>query len=153
MATSIPPRSASRYAGQYAETVDAQRMLEIFADSLDIAVSSKNPETATARYELAIEAHYQAMSMPIAAETRRALEDSMERLAESFPTLVLVNEAVGLSEKAAKLKTPKKRLELLHRAAFLVEDGLRSYPESPRLQAVQAGLRAEMAKVTGKASS
>lgn len=153
MASSIPPRSSSRYSGQYAGTFDAQRMLEIFTDSLNIALSSKNPETATTRYELAIEAYHQAVSMPLTGETRQALTDSIGRLVESFPTQVLVNEAVGLSEKAAKLKTPKKRLELLHRAASLIEGGLRSYPQSARLQSVQEGLRAEVAKVSGLAPS
>jgi hypothetical protein len=77
----------------------------------------------------------------------------MGRLAESFPTQVLVNEAVGLSEKAAKLKTPKKRLELLHRALSVIENGLQSYPDDPRLQSVREGLRSEMTKVSGLAPS
>jgi hypothetical protein len=128
-------------------------MLEIFTDSLNIALSSKNPETATLRYELAIEAYHQAVSMPLPAETRLSLTGSMERLAGSFPTQVLVNEAVGLSEKAAKLKTPKRRLELLHRAVSVIEDGLRAYPRNPRLQSVHERLRAEVVKVAGPAPS
>ncbi|HUP21312.1 MAG TPA: hypothetical protein VNB06_00050 [Thermoanaerobaculia bacterium] len=126
-------------------------MLEIFTDSLKIALSSKNPETAISRYELAIEAYYQAVSMSLPPETRVSLSDSMGRLAESFPTQVLVNEAVGLSEKAAKLKTPKKRLELLQRAVSVIEGGLRTYPENSRLQSVQESLRAEVAKMAGPA--
>jgi len=153
MNSPIPPRSSSRYSGQYAGTFDAQRMLEIFTDSLNIALSSKNPETATARYELAIEAYHQAAAMGLPADTRQSLRVSMEGLAESFPTQVLVNEAVGLSEKAAKLKTPKKRLELLERAISVVEQGLKRYPENPRLRAVQEGLRTELAKVAGPPSN
>lgn len=153
MASPIPPRSSSRYSGQYVGTIDAQRMLEIFTDSVNIALSSKNPDTATARFELAIEAYYHAVSMPIPAATRQSLTASMEKLAASFPTQVLVNEAVGLSEKAAKLKTPKKRLELLHRAMSLIDDGLQRYPENPRLQSVQDGLRAEVSKLSGPAPS
>ena len=153
MPSSIPPRSSSRYSGQYARTIDAQRMLEIFTDSVSIALSSKNPETATARFELAVEAFHQAVSMPIPAETRQSLTATMEKLAASFPTQVLVNEAVGLSEKAAKLKTPKKRLELLHRAMSVIEDGLQRYPEHPRLQSVQVGLQAEVSKLSGPAPS
>ncbi|QQR74041.1 MAG: hypothetical protein IPJ17_00080 [Holophagales bacterium] len=128
-------------------------MLEIFTDSLNIALSSKNPETATARYELAIEAYHQAAAMGLPAYTRQSLRVSMEGLAESFPTQVLVNEAVGLSEKAAKLKTPKKRLELLERAMSVIEQGLQRYPENPRLRAVQEGLRTELAKVAGPPSN
>lgn len=149
MASSIPPRSSSRFAGQYSGTIDAQRMLEIFSDSVKIALSSKNPETAISRYELAIEAFHQAVSMPLPAETKASLNDSMERLAESFPTQVLVNEAVGLAEKAAKLKTPKKRLDLLQRAVAVVEVGLRTYPRNPQLRAVHEGLHVEVAKVAG----
>jgi hypothetical protein len=124
-------------------------MLEIFSDSVKIALSSKNPETAISRYELAIEAFHQAVSMPLPAETKASLNDSMERLAESFPTQVLVNEAVGLAEKAAKLKTPKKRLDLLQRAVAVVEVGLRTYPRNPQLRAVHEGLHVEVAKVAG----
>jgi hypothetical protein len=149
MASSIPSRSSSRYAGQYSGTIDAQRMLEIFTDSLKIALSSKNPETAILRYELAIEAYHQAVSMPLPAETRASLNDSMNRLAESFPAQVLVNEAVGLSEKAAKLKTPKKRIDLLQRAVTVVEAGLRTFPQNPQLRAVHEVLRAEAAKAAG----
>lgn len=151
MATAIPPRSSSRYSGQYAGTFDAQRVLEIFTDSLKIALSSKNLETATARYELAIEAYHQAISMPLPAGTRDSVQEAMVRLAESFPTQVLVNEAVGLSEKAAKLKTPKKRLELLQRAISVIEGGLRTYPQNLQLQAVQEKLRAEIEKVASPA--
>ena len=151
MASPIPPRSSSRYFGQYAGTIDAQRMLEIFTDSVKIALSSKNPETAVSRYELAVEAYHQAVSMPLAAETRVSLNDSMASLAESFPTQVLVNEAVGLSEKAAKLKTRKNRLELLGRALSVVEEGLRTYPQNPQLQSVQESLRVEVVKVAGPA--
>lgn len=153
MATAIPPRSSSRYSGQYAGSFDAQRVLEIFTDSLKIALSSKNPETATTRYELAVEAYHQAASMQLPAETRQSLRVSMERLAESFPTQVLVNEAVGLSEKAAKLKTSRKRLELLNRAVSVIEHGLQTYPQNARLQAVHEGLRTELAKVAGPASN
>jgi len=152
MTSAIPPRSSSRYSGQYAGAFDAQRMLEIFTDSLNIALASKNPETATARYELAIEAYHQAASMQLPAQTTHSLRISMEGLAESFPIQVLVNEAVGLSEKAAKLKTSKKRLELLNRAVSVIEHGLQTYPQNARLQVVHEGLRTELAKVAGPAS-
>ena len=147
MTSSIPSRTFSRYSGQYAGTIDSQRMLEIFTDSLNIALSSKNPETATSRYELAIEAYHQAVSMPLSAAARLSLTGSMERLAGSFPTQVLGNEAIGLSEKAAKLKTPKKRLELLHRAVSVIEHGLRTHPHDSHLRSVHDRLRAEVVEL------
>ena len=50
-----------------------------------------------------------------------AVQQAMEELVELFPTQVLANEARGLREKARKLKTPKKQLELLQRAREIVD--------------------------------
>jgi len=143
LARTIPPRTASRYCGQYEGTLDPQRILEIFSDSHKLALSSKNPETAVTRFELAIEAYHQAVSMPIDEASRASLHRAMENLAESFPEQVIVNEAVGLAEKAAKLKTPRKRLELLSRAIAVVQGGLQKIPASTVLKELQGKLRVE----------
>lgn len=116
MAAQIPARNTSKYAGHYAGTLGSQRMIEIFADSYKIALSSKNPDTAGDRFALAVEAYYQFMSMESSAEPRAAVQQAMEELVELFPTQVVANEALGLRQKARKLKTPRKRLDLLRRA-------------------------------------
>jgi hypothetical protein len=142
----IPPRSTSKYAGQYVGTLGSQRMVEIFADSYKIALSSKNPNTATDRFDLAVEAYHQFMSMESSAEAHGALHQAMEELVELFPIQVVANEALGLREKAQKLKTPRKRLDLLQRASEIVHHGLTEHPLSAVLQAAAEELRTEIAQ-------
>lgn len=142
----IPPRSTSKYAGQYVGTLGSQRMVEIFLDSYKIALSSKNPDTAHDRFALAVEAYHQFMSMEPAEEVRASVQKAMEELVELFPTQVLANEALGLLEKARKLKTRQKQLNLLRRASEIVNRGLAKYPSSSVLQAAAAELRIEISQ-------
>jgi hypothetical protein len=112
----IPERSTSRYAGQYAQSIDPQRLLEIFTDSRKIALNSKDPATAGSRFELAVEAYHQLMSVGLASDPSASLQDAMTSLADQFPIQVCLNEALGLYTKAGKLKTAPRKLEYLHRA-------------------------------------
>lgn len=146
MVAQIPGRNTSKYAGQYAGTLGFQRMVEIFADSYKIALSSKNPETAGDRFALAVEAYHQFMSMQSSVEARAAVQQAMEELVELFPIQVIANEALGLREKARKLKTPRKRLDLLRRASEIVHRGLTEHPLSAVLQAAAEELRTEIAQ-------
>jgi len=142
----IPPRNTSKYAGHYAGTLGSQRMVEIFADSYKIALSSKNPDTAGDRFALAVEAYHQFMSMESSAEVRTSMQRAMEELVELFPTQVVANEALGLREKARKLKTPRKQLELLRRASEIVNHGLTEHSSSPVLQAAAAEIQAQISQ-------
>ena len=146
MAGQVPSRNSSKYAGQYAGTASSQRMVEIFADSCRIALSSKKPDTAGDRFALAVEAYHQLMSMGPAADVRRWAQQAMEDLVELFPTQVVANEALGLREKARKLKTPQKQLDLLHRASDIVDRGLVEHPSSAMLLEAAAQLRAEISE-------
>ena len=143
----IPPRNSSKYAGHYAGALGSQRMVEIFADSYQIALSSKNADTANDRFALAVEAYHQFMSMESSAEVRASMQRAMEELVELFPTQVVANEALGLREKARKLKTPKKRLELLQRAREIADRGLTEHPSSSLLQTFAAKLQAEISNL------
>ncbi len=145
----IPPRNTLKYGGHYAGALGSQRMVEIFADSYKIALSSKNPETAGDRFALAVEAYYQFMSMESSAESRVALQQAMEELVELFPTQVVANEALGLREKARKFKTPRKQLETLRRASEIVNRGLTEHPSNSVLQTAAAELRTEISRVRG----
>src|SRR5438093_10242547 len=98
--TQIPTRNTSKYAGQYAGAFDYQRIVEIFGDSYNIALSSKNPDTARDRFALAIEAYHQLISMVTPADVRKSLQRQMENLVELFPSQVATNAAIGLREKA-----------------------------------------------------
>lgn len=121
-------------------------MVEIFADSYQIALSSKNADTANDRFALAVEAYHQFMSMESSAEVRTAMQRAMEELVELFPTQVVANEALGLREKAKKLKTPRKQLDLLLRAREIVNGGLSEHPRSLLLQTTAAELRTEISQ-------
>lgn len=143
----IPPRSTSKYAGQYAATLGSQRMAEIFADSYTIALSSKNPDTANDRFDLAVEAYYQFISMESSAPARTAVHQAMEELVELFPIQVIANEALGLREKARKMKTPLKQLDLLRHASEIVKVGLSEHPSSSVLQEAAGALQAEIVQL------
>jgi len=110
MAPVIPARESSKYAGQYAGAFDPLRIAQIFTDSQRIALSSKAPNTAADRYALALEAYHQIMSMQAPAELLASVKKAMAELVESFPTRVVANEALGLREKARKMKTPAGEL-------------------------------------------
>lgn len=146
MIVEIPTRNSSKYAGQYAGTVDSQRIAEIFTESHRIALSSKNPDTANDRFALAVEAYHQLMAMAPSGQMRGSVQQAMEQLVELFPTQVVANEVQGLREKAQKLKTPKKRLERLQRASEAVNRGLTAHPSSASLQTVATELRAEISQ-------
>ena len=144
MAPVIPARESSKYARQYAGAYDPLRIAQIFADSHRIALSSKSPDTAADRFALAVEAYHQINSMQAPAELRASVQRAMAELVASFPTLVVINEALGLRERACKLKTPRKRVDLLREALEVIERGLAQYPSSTELQSAAAELRTEI---------
>lgn len=144
--TGIPARNSSKHAGQYAGTVDIGRLAQIFADSYKIALSSKSPDTAGDRFALAVEAYHQLMSIGPDDDVRRSVQQSMENLVEMVPSQVVANEALGLREKARKLKTPRKRMDLLNRARGILERGLIDQPSSSVLQAAAVEVRTEIAQ-------
>src|SRR5258706_5038646 len=116
-------------------------MAEIFGASYKIALSSKNPDTAGDRFALAVEAYHQFVSMEPSAEARAAVRQAMEELVELFPTQVVANEALGIREKARKLRTPRKQLDLFRRASEILDRGLIQYPFNSVLQAAAAELK------------
>jgi hypothetical protein len=142
----IPSRNTSKYGGQYAGTLDSQRIVEIFADSYKIALSSKKPNTAGDRFALAVEAYHQFLSMGPSADVRGSVQQAMENLVELFPAQVVANEALGLREKARKLKTPRKQLDLLRRAREILDRGLTEHSSSSVLQVAASELRAEISQ-------
>jgi hypothetical protein len=143
--SSIPARATSKYAEQYARTVDSQRIVEIFADSHRIALSSKNPETARDRFALAVEAYHQIMSMPVPGDVRSSIHDSMVTLVDRFPAQSAANESLGLREKAHKLKTVSKRLDLLHQARDILQRAANANPTNAAIQTAVVELHDEIA--------
>lgn len=141
----IPARDTSKYEGHYAGAFDATRLVDILSDSCRIALSSKNPDTARDRFALAVEAYHQIVSMSLAAEVRASVDKHMSALAETFESLVVINEALGLREKARRLKTNRKQIELLARAVDLLERGHTSNPGNEALRLEVQEARAELA--------
>ena len=82
-------------------------MIEIFSESGRIAVESKKPETAHTRYELAIEAYHQIMALRPDRAVRQSTRDAMQILVDRFPSQVCMNEALGITDKANKVKGVK----------------------------------------------
>jgi hypothetical protein len=146
MAVQIPARNTSKYAGQYAQSIDPGRILEIFTDCYRIALSSKNPGTAQKRFSLAIETYHQFMSMGPPTDVANEVQQAMQHLVKVFPEQVLANEVLGLRDRAKKLKTPRKQLDLLYRGRDTVQSGLTEHPSSSLLQTAAAELRAEIAR-------
>lgn len=144
MAVKIPGRNTSKHSGQYAGAFDPQRIMQIFNDSERIALSSKKPDTAGDRFDLAVETYHQLLSMGLPPGEKRQLKKRMEELVVLFPTQVIINEARGLREKAHKLKTPSKRLDLFQQARDIVNRGLTDHPASSTLQTFADVIRREI---------
>jgi hypothetical protein len=115
-------------------------------DSCRIALSSKNPETAGDRFDLAVETYHQLMSMRPSSDILMLVQQPMVNLVELFPVQVILNEAIGLREKARKLKTPRKQLDLLYRAREIIDRGLTEKPSSSVLQTASTELITEISQ-------
>jgi hypothetical protein len=103
-------------------------LFEIFTDSHKIALNSKDPATARARFELAVEVYHQLMSIGLLADRRSSVEAGMTTLVDQFAIQVCLNEALGLFTKARKLKTARRKLEYLHRARDVLHAWLAENP-------------------------
>ena len=58
-------------------------------------------------------AYYQTISLRPGTDLERSVTHAMRHLADDFPTKVCINEAVGLCEKADKLKSIRTKLKYL----------------------------------------
>lgn len=103
----IPDRKERQYSGHYSRVVDVDRLIQVFQESGKLAVESRKPDTAHSRYDLAIECYHQIMSLRINRGLRKSTKNAMEVLASCFPSQVCMNEALGLCDKANKVKTVK----------------------------------------------
>jgi len=120
----IPDRNEGQFAQQYAQVVDVNRLTQIYQESGQLAVKSRNPETAHSRYDLAIECYYQIMSLPTSRRLRKSTKNATDILVSRFPSQVCMNEALGLCDKANKVKTIKTQHKHLKKAEQLLKSGL-----------------------------
>jgi hypothetical protein len=94
-----------------------------------------------------VEAYHQIMSMSVPGDLRSSIHEAMVTLAGRFPAQLAVNEALGLREKARKLKTASKQLVLLHRACDVLQRAANGDPNNAALQSAAAEVRDEMARM------
>lgn len=133
----IPDRGSGRHAQQYAGTLDAERLVQILMESTSIALQSKVPDTATDRRDLAIEAYHQLLEL----NAHQAVHETIVAMLNAFPTRVRINEAHGLVAKAEKLKTPKRKADLLRQAL----EALRSRPQDAECHRLALAIAASLA--------
>ena len=126
MQASIPERAASRYAGQYENTHDVERLFQVLRDSLQIALESKVADTAQSRYDLALECYHQLASMGLPAEIVGKITEYTESMVERFPTAWRVNAAMGAVERAEAAKRVETQTERLGEAREILSAGLGS---------------------------
>jgi ribosomal protein S27E len=98
--------------------------VQIFQNSGQIAIESKTPETAQSDFELAIEIYYQIVALRPGTELERTVTNAVQILADCFPSNACMNEAIGICEKANKLKSIKTKLKYLRKAQEILESGL-----------------------------
>jgi len=111
----------TRYFGQYSQSFDVQRPLEIFDESVAIARASRNPETAQSRYELALEAYRAARSFRLPPETEGRLDEAYVALRRDFPTLKVSNHTRGLINQGLSKKRRSTRLKYFRQAEEVLD--------------------------------
>lgn len=103
------------------------RKLQIGQESMTIALSSKNRDTAESRMALAEEMYAVALggyANLMTFSTRDTIKQHMESGRQAFNTNRYINESRGILEKAAKLKTEKARARYRENARAVIREGL-----------------------------
>ncbi|QDV04872.1 ATP-dependent RecD-like DNA helicase [Planctomycetes bacterium Poly30] len=126
MQTFIPERAASRYAGQYENSRDVERLFQVLRDSIQIALESGVEETAKSRHDLALECYHQLASMGLPAEIQEKIQGFMESMIERFPTAWRVNAAAAAVERATAARRAETRIERLREARDILAAGIAS---------------------------
>lgn len=145
MASHIPDRASGRHAQQYAGTTDRSRLVQILMESATIALQSKVPDTAVDRRDLALEAYHQLREM----NAHEAVHETIVGMVTAFPTRVFINEATGLIAKAAKLKTPKRKAQLLRQALDVLRSSTDSDLPDAECQRFAQSVAADLATLEG----
>lgn len=103
------------------------RNLQIFRDSVEIALSSKKRDTAESRMQLAQEKYSDIknnQSNLVKSETMSEIISVMNDNEEKFHTNIYNNIALAHLEKADKLKTIKSKNKYLEQAKEILNEGL-----------------------------
>lgn len=103
------------------------RNLQIFRDSVEIALSSKKRDIAESRMVLAEEKYLyikNKQSNLVQSEIMAEITSVMEEVEEKFNTNIYNNIALAHLEKANKLKTIKSKNKYLEQAKEILNEGL-----------------------------
>lgn len=150
----LPPNEARKINTKLSKSnfqkAELIRNLQIFRDSVEIALSSKKRDTAESRMELAEEKYsyikkYQ--SNLVKSEVMSEITSVMEEVEEKFHTNIYNNIALANLEKADKLKTIKSKNKYLEQAKEILIEGLSNSKSSKRI------LNETLAKVEVAASA
>lgn len=127
-------------------------MLEIFSDSVRLALESKNPDTAESRYMLSLAAYHEIVAHAAPSPDLDHVTHLMRRVVALFPSMKRMNEATGYLDKAAKLKSAKGKLSWVNRARAVL-DGMPDdkFVDRDRLTALTERVDDELAGI-GKGS-
>jgi hypothetical protein len=117
----IPARSATAC---YTQVTDVQRLLQIFSESHTHALNSRNPDTANSRFGTCVEIYYQISALCPGTDLEEKITQATQALADCFPSVVCINESLGICDKANELKSIRKKLEYLRKAQAILERGL-----------------------------
>ena len=148
---SLDPETARamnrRHATSNARRASLLRSIQIFTDSVAIALSSKKADTATHRLRLASET-YEKISKDrtiLGPRLCHELDAKYQHLLATFASALTLNVARDHIEKASALKTAKARMDRLQRALAVLEEGIAGGAgASPEVHALADEVRARV---------
>lgn len=136
---------------RYHERVDARkaeliRHLQIFNDSIYLALNSKNPDTASLRMSATRET-FQEICRYKDIQTDRlasAISRAYNEVERAYPETVCINVAKGLVEKSSTVKTERTKSKYIAEAINVLQTGLSGQPQdSQKIRGMLAELEAQ----------
>ncbi len=131
-------RSDLVHAYHYKDCFDIERLVQIYTESCEIAVTSKNMTTAENRYDLALEAHYQLLDVGVDWDREKSIVKSTNDMVEIFPDYKCYTTAEQFLRKAIKLKSKNAKLKYLNKAEILL--GNHSFKDAYKTEVQQLKL-------------
>lgn len=110
---------------QFGEFQDhINNLYRIIWESANIALTSKDPDTARSRYELALKTLREYLAYKPYRKNVYHTKLRIQKMECLYPTVSCLNAAEGYIQKQSKLKTAKGRLKHLEAARLALQEGL-----------------------------
>ncbi len=126
----LRPSEAQQIYGQLIRSAPTKGQLfrhtQMLGESLNLALNSKNRDTAESRMKFAEENYFKIKSLFASAAREGTLAEIEKTFAESktnFHTNLYINVAAGYVEKAKKLKSEKAREKYFLLASQVLQEG------------------------------